>query len=295
MATLIIKQGTEDGLIYKEDLTWPPTVPTAVLPGIVLSYGCDFTGHVYTLYRSYLRFNTSSIPAGATITNVRLWLKTRYCYNNDGFQVQLQLYRDNEDWYPLDENDWDCGNILVATKNYNDLPGEDEWFYLDIPIDKINLTGVTAFELKGDYESGIAPTGANYVEFYSGNSSGNEPYLEITYSPPLMIGNYIVAYSKVISFDFSVQLGEEILDSGSPRLQAQGGNAKRFQAEVIAQNEEEMLQLVEYIRAQQLAKEPITVTGLPHNWDGSYYVSVSGKILAGPLTMTLELVEATDV
>ena len=181
---MIIKQGTEDGLIKRYSSSWPPGSSSAATDTNYLIWGCNKDATSYYIYRTYLRFNTSNIPANATITSVKLWLKIRDKINTDNFNVQLQLYRDTGDWGTLDTGDWGCGDILVATKNYVDLPAIGQWFSLDIPVDQINKSGITAFEIRSDHESGTAPTGYNVVSPYTAETSGSEPYLEISYILP---------------------------------------------------------------------------------------------------------------
>jgi len=181
---MIIKQGTEDGLINRQKTTWPPDGTGAVINTSYLNWGCYGAANDYHIYRSYLRFNTSSIPAGATITSAKLWLKLRDKQNVDNFNVQAQVWRDNGDWNPLDTGDWGCGDTLIATKNYADLPDIGQWFSIDIPVDQINKSGITAFEIRGDHESGTAPTGWNIGSPYTAETSGSEPYLEISYILP---------------------------------------------------------------------------------------------------------------
>ena len=184
---MIIKQGTEDGLIKRYSSSWPPGSSSAATDTNYLIWGCNKDATYYYIYRSYLRFNTSSIPAGATITSAKLWLKVNSKGNTNNFNVQLQLYRDNGDWGTLDTGDWGCGDTQVATKNYADLPDVGQWFSLDIPIDQINRSGITAFEIRGDHESGTAPTGWNVGAAYTAETSGSEPYLEITLSTGAML------------------------------------------------------------------------------------------------------------
>lgn len=180
---LIIKQGTEDGYIYAGGATWPPTTKVADTANATHRYGCSLEDSTYYIMRSYLRFNTALIPPGAKITNCKLWLKLNAKDNVDNFNVALLLLKAASDWNPLDTGDWGCGSIQVASKAYADLPALEQWFSLDIDPVYLNLTGYTAFEIKGDHESGTAPTGLDRVKVYSADSAGNEPYLEIIYNP----------------------------------------------------------------------------------------------------------------
>ena len=182
---MIIKQGTEDGLIERCNTYWPPTTAT-VYPSLdfLILASASRSAPNYYFDRSYLRFNTSSIPAGAIITSAKLWFKLKGKLNDNSFNVPIQVYRAN-DWGPtLDTEDWGCGNTLVGTKNYADLPAVDQWFSIDLDPSCINKGGITAFETKGNHESGTTPTGYNQAWVYSANSSGNEPYLEISYILP---------------------------------------------------------------------------------------------------------------
>ena len=184
MSTIIIKQGREDGTIYLTGSPWPPTSPSFDTDGVILNYGPMYNGSFYVIYRCYLRFDCSQLSQWATIISAKLWLKLSTKYNSNNFNVQLLLYKVNGDWYPLDTGDWGCGNTLIATKNFADLPGSLQWFSIDIPPSQINKGGITAFEVRSDHESGAAPTYANQVAVYSADTAGSEPYLEINYNPP---------------------------------------------------------------------------------------------------------------
>ena len=183
---MIIKQGKEDGRINLGSSSWPPTTGTVYTTSeaiLMLGEATLYNG-TYYLSRSYLRFNTSSIPASAVITGVKLWFKLDNKVDENSFQIQVQIYRASGDWYPLESGDWGCGNTLVGTKNYADLPALNQWFSIDLNPSCINKGGITAFETRGNHESGTAPTGLNKVDVYSADSPGNEPYLEISYFNP---------------------------------------------------------------------------------------------------------------
>jgi len=186
MAIITIKQGTEDGYLIKTGSTYPPTTLGIGGNTSVLAYGAEnwYPAPTYCITRSYLRFDTSVIPSGVVIARAKLWLRLYNKDNADGFNVQLQLYRDTGDWGTLDTGDWGCGDTQIATKNYADLPAIGSWFSIDIPVNQINKGGITAFEIRGDHESGTAPTGINSVSLYSADNSGSEPYLEIEYLLP---------------------------------------------------------------------------------------------------------------
>ena len=184
MSTIIITQGREDGTIYLTGSSWPPTTPSFNTDGVNLDYGPLFQPSTYYIYRCYLRFDCSQLSQWATVISAKLWLKLSTKYNWDNFNVQLLLYKVNGDWYPLDTGDWGCGNTLIATKNFADLPDSLQWFSIDIPPSQINKGGITAFEIRSNHESGAAPTYADHVALYSADKSGSAPYLEINYNPP---------------------------------------------------------------------------------------------------------------
>jgi hypothetical protein len=184
MSTIIITQGREDGTIRLSGPSWPPTNPYCETSGVILDCGPYYDKTNYYIYRSYLRFNCSQISQWATVISAKLWLKASTKYNFDNFNIQLLLYKVDGDWYPLDTGDWGCGKTLIATKNFADIPASGKWFSIDIPPSQINKGGITAFEIRSDHESGVAPTYLDDVTLYSADSSGSEPYLEINYNPP---------------------------------------------------------------------------------------------------------------
>jgi hypothetical protein len=184
MSRIIITQGKEDGFIRLNGPSWPPTSPEAHTDGVINTYGPLYNSISYSIYRTYLRFDCSQLSQWGTVISAKLWLRLSTKYNWDNFNVQLLLYKVNGDWYPLDTGDWGCGNTLIATKNYADLPANGQWFSIDIPPSQINKGGVTAFEIRGDHESGAAPRDVDRIDLYAADTAGSEPYLEIDYYPP---------------------------------------------------------------------------------------------------------------
>ena len=91
MINLKITQTVEDGIIYKSGTTWPPTSLTVNTTLAVHYYGCMLSGGTYYIYRTYLRFDTSPLPAKAIIKSAKLWVKLQSKANADNFNVNFKF------------------------------------------------------------------------------------------------------------------------------------------------------------------------------------------------------------
>jgi hypothetical protein len=178
--SIIIKQGTEDGTLEKRDGSWPPTTIYVDTTGTLLTLAeISYHDWYYHILRSYLRFDTSSIPSNMYIIRAKLWFKLYTMINSSGYDFGAEIYRAYYDWNPLDSSDWGCGNVLVGSKFCRELVSITGWFSIDIDPSCINKGGITAFETRENCLFTPSASTLARIVVYSADSSGNEPYLEI--------------------------------------------------------------------------------------------------------------------
>ena len=189
-----------DGSIEKYGISYPPNGGTIVdTSGTVLGVGQYFVFEAqYITVRAYLSFDTSSVPALAYNMNATLRLEASHDSSTVDFAVQVwggnqpvcngnltilsgvqPIYGDS-----LTAGSWGTGKVKVATWNTVNYPGDGVYINLTIPSNQINKIGSTQFELNSSRDGTNAPQPNNDegVNFHSGNSTGNEPKLEICYS-----------------------------------------------------------------------------------------------------------------
>jgi hypothetical protein len=149
---------------------------------------------VYSIYRGYVSFNTSSLQDNVEVINATLRLKTIEDLSATDFVIKVMggsqpLY----DGYGLDHYDWGCGTDEVASWSSTNYPGDNTYINITIPPDQINKMGRTQFELKSERE-GTAPSGPEYVRFYASYISESEPVLEISWLPQTEYVNGVYWY-----------------------------------------------------------------------------------------------------
>jgi len=138
----------------------------------------------YEIYRTFLKFNTASIPSDATITSASLYLYGYEDHSTNDFIIRLQKW---------------TGDVLIDTGDYNQFDGinyddgtfntssfvTDGWNKIVISnFDLINKEGYTKICVRGSGDvSRTPPTDYEYVIVYSyDNDTSYAPYLQITYT-----------------------------------------------------------------------------------------------------------------
>lgn len=176
-----------DGYIYKYAAgEYPPSQETHVVTGnqyiTVGQIGIpDRPPCPYYKYRGYVSFDTVSIPSLAYNISATLKLKT---FSRPDTDFTLKIIGGQQPIYDnsLDVDDWDAGNLPITTWNTANYSGDHIYVNLPISSDQINKVGKTQFRLVSNRdEENIEPDDREYIMFYSGNSTGNEPKLEVTY------------------------------------------------------------------------------------------------------------------
>lgn len=228
-----------DGWIEREGDSYPPDDESYVDKNGLGLYVGQYNmfpsfplTRIYHCCRSYLSFDTSLIPALAYNMSAELKLKTYWDDSVVDFTVNVMggvqpIYKDD-----LTVDCWGTGTVQLATWNTVDYPGDGIHLNLTVPANQINKAGGTAFELKSNRDNNSIPQAYQdeIVEFYSGNSTGNEPRLEVSYHlDTVTVGEVAWFYrnvsgSKVViplfgghPFDYSVALHSiEIEKLGCP-------------------------------------------------------------------------------
>jgi hypothetical protein len=192
----------------------------------------------YHIYRGFLFFNTSELPANAYLTNAMLSLYKKNDYSATDFTITAQNGQPDFPNDPLDGGDYDKehysgnGGGLNTTSFVN---GRNNITLTDLSW--INVGGVTKLCLRSDRDiNGTAPKELEYVEVYSANlyqESGEHyrPELIITYRNQSKIKNTgttdIKGYLLIQVQFYNTSRGKWLLDNGfvnetSPRTIASG-------------------------------------------------------------------------
>lgn len=138
----------------------------------------------YDIYRTFLYFDTSSIPEGAQIKDIKLKIYiSGVIYNED--DVSLCILSGNEDIsYPAICSDYNIAEYddnVIGSIRFSDL---SIWKYYDIKLDNscIDDNGYTKFILLTDIDrNDITPVGWNWITFMETNSVYC-PKLEVSYT-----------------------------------------------------------------------------------------------------------------
>lgn len=173
-----------DGSITKSGDEYPPTQQTIVWTDMdYLWVGQSATPNSYHKYRSYVYFPTNMVPTLAYNMSSKLKLKTYdFCCQSQNFTLKVIGGEQPIYGRDLDANDWDKGNLTVATWNTTNYPGDDIFINLTVTPEQINKFGPAQFRLVSNRdEQNIQPQSSEYISFYAGDSWENEPRLEVTY------------------------------------------------------------------------------------------------------------------
>lgn len=189
---------SSDGYVYVTNATyntaWTATSGTVDDSSATIRLGQVYSAPNYTIYRTALYFDTSSIPAYAEILDATLYIYGEADYSATNFDIWIGSGTSST--YPHDPlavGDYDKTNYEIvaqsalntssfSTSGYNSLAFPENAMSYIIP------NGVTKLWLTSSLEGG-APTGNEYISFYSSEQAGtsNDPYIKILYGEPLSI------------------------------------------------------------------------------------------------------------
>jgi hypothetical protein len=171
----------DDGVVSGSGASWPPSASAAPTNGTELFAIKWLNAGTYHLYVPLMRFDTSALPDGATVTAATLRL---YIIARDGDADDRSL---SAGWYassnwPIDTGDFITGDATDAHSG-TDLTGISAAASLDLAL--TNLTNIS----KTDYTglrltiTGGAPTGQNNITIAAiDHTTSPEAQLFVTYS-----------------------------------------------------------------------------------------------------------------
>ena len=149
------------------------------------------SGGDYWIVRSYLMFNTSTLPDNAVITSAYVKMVVYDDFSTDDFNVTVQERRDptpHDPLIPLDywRNSFNTDRGHTNTSGYTD----EDWFNVVLNaggLADISKTGYTYWGLRNDREiAGDAPVNDEWIQFYApgGVAPLKSPHLIINFTVP---------------------------------------------------------------------------------------------------------------
>lgn len=171
-------EASRDGYLKRQDAYYPPNSTTVDSTDNIAYIGQFKSIAVYTTYKSFLSFNTTTINQTATIDFALLRVNITYIACD--LFVNIKLY---SGYYgtTLNTTDWDkCTTYRGVLSNSNHPDG---WQDIILPSTVINKTGVTQFKLVSDREEdAIEPELGifEYIVAYTADSS-TPPQLKVYY------------------------------------------------------------------------------------------------------------------
>jgi thermitase len=180
--TFTVSAGGDDGDVGPSRApTYPPaTPPNPFTNGSIFTAGRRYVFGGYDVFNGVVRFDTSAIPDTATVTSATLRLYVTAKANADGRNLVGEWY-DAANW-PIDASDYtlnSSGSAFTGASIGQIRAGATNDFSLG-GLASVSKTGYTGLRLHVD---GGQPTGDNYVQFASFESTLPKPQLIVTYTP----------------------------------------------------------------------------------------------------------------
>jgi hypothetical protein len=183
--TLTLAAGADNGEVDVNGAQtggYPPPGSASVWVGQTLTAARRLAYGSYGIYEPLLRFDTSGLPAGATITSATLKLYVNRTSYGDNRNLVAD-WQPNAVW-PLSASDWSLnssGNALNPVPVSSISANTQNSFALT-GLANISTSGYTTLRLELD---GGQPAGDNYVQFASyQDASAPKPQLVLTYTLP---------------------------------------------------------------------------------------------------------------
>jgi hypothetical protein len=155
-----------------------------------MTVGQSYTG-AWFVWRSFLKFDTSSLPTGSKVTKVNLKLTAKVDESDADFDVEI-IKADWSDYDPIDNDNRDAhfDLLLSATadadwRNTSGMGLFTTYTSADLDVTHINLDGYTYYGLRSSEDSDNSePTGDEYIEIYTADygTAAERPILVIEYS-----------------------------------------------------------------------------------------------------------------
>jgi hypothetical protein len=239
--TLSVNSLTNDGFISSSSTTystvWGASSGTVDSTSVFLSMGQKKVASfppTYYIYRSFLLFNTSSLPSNACIVNATLSLYKKDDYSTTDFTITIQNGQPTYPHNPLQAGDYAKGHYAGNGGGLNTskfVNGRNVFGLTNLSW--INRTSVTKLCLRSSRDiNGAAPTGNEYVNVYSANALDPNP--NVSYKPKLIISyrnqskikntgttdikGYLVMQVQYYWNAFSWVIENETIIESSPRI-----------------------------------------------------------------------------
>lgn len=182
--TFALSANDQDSCGYKRGSTFATlsaeTFDENPFGATLISLSCTSSGEFWIL-NGFMRFDTSTLPDGATITGANLKVYVDTGAEPDGIQFAADFY--DFGGTPAVDADWE------ATSSGDAIATIDVGSLTQGAVNTIALTGLTGISKTGITglrfapKTGATPTGDNYVDFAAfDHGSFQEPRLEVTYS-----------------------------------------------------------------------------------------------------------------
>lgn len=152
--------------------------------------GQETSSSNYRVWRAYVSFDTSAIPDDATVTSATLYLAASSDNSVTDFDIKVYRLAWTEGLCANQEANFDAAYGASATLEgtlRNTSSGWSSGTYYSMSVDPagISKTGDTKYSVVSSRDiNANSPTGAEYVDFYSADSSGTtyDPYLVVVYT-----------------------------------------------------------------------------------------------------------------
>lgn len=168
--------------------------------GTVEDVGQRFSSPIYTVTRLFLGFDTSTLPAGATITGATLYV----CANTDNsttdFDIKVYRYAWSSPLVTSQEANYDGaygGSATLEGTLRNTSAGWTGGTFYSMAVDPagINAAGFTRYTIvSGRDVAGTTPTTDERVSIRMADyaSTTSDPYIEVTYTLPGVPGSLMM-------------------------------------------------------------------------------------------------------
>jgi hypothetical protein len=157
-------------------------------------------GGGFQVLRSYLIFDTSSIPLWAIVVAARLHLCQKGDWSTTDYDLVVQNGQPTYPHNPVVVGDFDMTQYAGNGGSFNTvgMPGADVYFWLDLNatgIGWINKGGLTKLCLRTSEDIASTFVGGNqYQDIHDGLDAGQEPQIEIIWTTPPRGGAGYVPY-----------------------------------------------------------------------------------------------------
>jgi len=184
--TFEVAASGDDGHVRKFDSVYPPAASEdIVITGTVMSAYKAFTSPTYHLTCGLMRWDTASIPDGATITAATLRIRVDGRVNDNARDLTAEWYS----WTPpITGSHWTStvGTNAHAGTSISSLTAtaDNDLALLD-PGANIDKTGYTGIRI---HTSGGSPTGANFADIATfDHATLLAPRLIVDYEEPAIL------------------------------------------------------------------------------------------------------------